>query len=225
LDWGQILNFFGALLAVLNPFGNVAHFLNYTAGDTPGVRKALAGFISFAVVIIMVICFFFGNNLLGFLGITIPAFQIGGGILLLLNGLGMIQGTRGAKAKAVQGQIGINDFETARAKMREIIVPLAMPIIAGPGTISTIILFSANAHTPMNYVSFLGVIMVIALILFITLYCAQWIQDTIGDNGLQIAIRVLGLMLVAVGVQFILNGLAASTMGFINPAIVPQLKK
>ncbi|MCE1248176.1 MAG: MarC family protein [Firmicutes bacterium] len=225
MDWGLALNFFGALLAVLNPFGNVAHFLNYSAGDTPGVRKALAGLVSVAVLVIMIVCFFLGNKLLGFLGITIPAFQIGGGILLLLNGLGMIQGTKSSRAKTMHSQVGMNDYETAKLKMREIVVPLAMPIIAGPGTISTIILYASGAHLGMTYFSYLGVIVVIAVILFITLYCAQWIQDTIGEDGLQIAIRVLGLMLVAVGVQFILNGLAASTVGFINPAVVPQMKK
>jgi multiple antibiotic resistance protein len=225
LDWVHVTNFFAALLAILNPFGNIAHFLNFTTGDTPGVRRAMAFLVAGVVFIILSVFFIFGNAILGFMGITLPAFQIGGGILLLISGLSMVRGEMKKPPEKILKGAGGDDYDKASSKLQQILVPLAIPLIVGPGTISTAILYAAGAREDGTFLALLGVILIVSLIVLACLLASQWILNVIGENGLQIMIRILGLMLVAVGVQFLLNGLAKATVGIINPDVAPPLKK
>lgn len=225
MDWVHIVNFFGALLAILNPFGNIAHFLNYTTGDTPGVRRAMALLVAGVVLILLSVFFVFGNAILGFMGITLPAFQIGGGILLLLSGLSMVRGETKKPPEKTVVTSGGDDYEKASSKLQHILVPLAIPLIVGPGTISTAILYAAGAREDGTFLALLAVILVVSLIVLVCLLASQWILNVIGENGLQIMIRILGLMLVAVGVQFILNGIAKATTGIIIPDVAAPAGK
>jgi len=221
MDTALLVNFFIALLAILNPIGNLPIFIADTAKYPEGVRRAVAVLLSAVIFLLLIGTLLLGNHILDLFGISIPAFRIAGGIVILIVGLGMVYGkaTEPIISRHIQEKCDEDDFRLAEASMKlnEIIVPLGVPIFVGPGTMSTVILYANKTGGEMDYMLLSAIILAVSLITCIILLSSGFINRRIGDNGLNIATRILGLILVAIAVQFFLDGLAQCTLGFINP--------
>jgi multiple antibiotic resistance protein len=217
------VNFFVALFALIDPVGNVPLFAAATNGVPPPARRLTAAYISLFAFIFMSFFYLTGLSLLKFFGISLPAFRIAGGILLLLMGLDMARGDT-AEVMAEANQQDAEELTTrahARKRFEGMIVPFAMPLLIGPGAISTAVIYAgeAKAFGWVGIAAGLGVIAVISVTVLIAFWATGWITRALGRIGMVIVIRVLGLILCAMAVQFILAGLAASTNGLVRGGV------
>ncbi|MBD2326109.1 MarC family protein [Alkalinema sp. FACHB-956] len=219
MDKTLIANFAAALLAIVNPIGNLPIFISYTAGERQGVQRWLALFISVTILGFLLLFLLTGTTILKFFGISIAAFRIAGGILLLLTGIGMVRGQQMQRTHEIANQAQYDDLVEAESVYRKILIPLGIPIFVGPGSISTVILYGSQARDRLTFLALMGIIVAVALFTLLVLMGSLWTRRVLGKFGLDIATRILGLFLAAIGVQFILSGLADATVNFISPDI------
>jgi multiple antibiotic resistance protein len=218
------INFFVALFALIDPVGNVALFAAATPGAGAKDRMQLALLISLVVFAFLAFFYFTGVSLLEFFGISLPAFRIAGGVLLFLLGLQMARNDYTA-AFADAADAGQGDTaHYVRRRFEQMIVPFAMPLLIGPGAISTAIIYAGQAR-PYGFAgAIVGVAVMgaIALCVFAAFSATPLITRVLGKIGMTIVVRVLGLILCAMAVQFLLAGLADATIGLIrHSAAVP----
>ena len=213
------VNFFVALFALIDPIGNVALFAAATAGATPAGRRALAAYISLFSFFFLAFFFISGLALLQFFGVSLPAFRIAGGILLFLLGLDMARGDFFAAMAAESGETeAMSTRVYARQGFARLVVPFAMPLLIGPGAISTAVIYASETKR-FGWEGFgagLGVIAAIAFSIVVCFWMTGLISRVFGRIGMTIVIRVLGLILCAMAVQIIIVGVAASTHGLIR---------
>ena len=154
------------------------------------------------VTVILAVSLLAGETLLKLFGISLPAFQAAGGLLIVLMGLEMLRGT----PTQVQHDPPVSGTPTDEQVEDEILVPLAMPLIAGPGSIATVITFAARTSDWRGRADIGGAILVTGLAVYVTLRSAGWTQRHFSARGQRILIRFMGLILVAVGAQLFLSG-------------------
>ncbi len=188
-----------ALLAIANPLGAVPIFLGLTDRLDVRQRRHAASRASVAVFIILVSSALLGNWLLSAFGISFAAFQVAGGLVILLIGLEMLGGSR-TRAQ--------HDPANGAEKEDPVLVPFAMPMIAGPGAITTVVTFTAAGSGPTGLAGVIGAIAIVATTLFISLRASVWLSSRVSLHGHGIVLRFLGLILVALGVQHVMTGIA-----------------
>lgn len=217
IEWKLVFNCFIGVLAILNPLGNAAIFLEHVANEPVKVQRAAAFFMGAAIFIIMLVFFLFGTRILGVFGITIPAFRIAGGVLILLVGIRMMQGMSKFSNEGLEAATkGRNYIEAARNKVVRMIVPLAMPLFVGPGTITTVILYADRANN-LTSVILVVVLLVCAFLASVALFFSSFLQKLLGKNGMQIVVRFMGLILCSIAIQFMIDGVAQLLPGVLNP--------
>ena len=224
-DEASILGTFAAtLFALLNPLGMLPIFIGYTAGMRSGVQRWLAIFVSLTVLGLMLLFLIAGTALLKFFGITLDAFRIAGGILLLLIGIRTVAHDAANKAKDLTIAAEIGELREAESVYGQIVVPLAMPLLVGPGVIANLILYAGEAwqrrSAKLSW-GLVGVTVGVSLLTLIILLSARYLRRLLGDVGLNIATRILGLLVASIGVQFMIAGLT----NVILNSIVPELLK
>jgi multiple antibiotic resistance protein len=212
------VNFFIALFALIDPVGNVPVFAAATVGAKPAGQRLLAVYISLFSMVFLTLFFFSGLGILQFFGISMPAFRIAGGVLLFLMGLDMARNdftTRFADAAETEPQT-TGDY--AARRFERLIVPFAMPLLIGPGAISTVVIYSseAKAYGWAGYAAGVGAIAAVSLTILLAFWLTGLISRALGRIGMTIVVRVLGLILCALAVQFIIVGVAASTHGVVR---------
>ena len=194
------LRFFVTLTAVVDPFLAVPFFLAFTAQRSEAERKRLAQAVAVTVFLVLAIAVFIGEALLNFIGASLPAFRVGGGLVLLLMALAMLNaqagGVRQSKAEAQEMQEG----------ELQGVVPLAMPLLAGPGAISTSII-AAEGGSVLHQLMIVLCIAAVCVLSWITLRAAHRIAARMGTTGLNVATRILGLLLAAMAVQTMAVGM------------------
>ncbi len=214
------LNFFVALFALIDPVGNVPLFAAATEGASPAGRRLTAVYIAAFAFVFMTFFFLTGLGLLRFFGISLPAFRIAGGIVLLLMGLEM---TRGDLSQTfAEAEQDLSAPQSARAyaarRFEVLIVPFGMPLLIGPGAISSAIIYAEEAHAFGASGTLIGIAVIFAVCLLVV--AAFWLTSVIsralGRIGMVIVVRVLGLILCAMAVQFMLTGLEGSTIALIR---------
>jgi MarC family membrane protein len=197
---------FSAIFFVVDPFAAVPFFLAMTRNDAPGKRRETALRASLTAGLILATFAVAGAWIFGVLGISLPAFRIAGGVVLLLLAVDMIR-TQPSRTRITEKEIeaGVDKEDVA-------IVPLAMPLLAGPGSIATVVVLMARAREGpwWHAVPVLGAIAVTAALCYAILAGAARIERVLGRTGLAILERAAGLLLVAVAVQFMLDGLRES---------------
>jgi MarC family membrane protein len=221
----SILGTFAAtLFALLNPLGMLPVFIGYTASKRSGVQRWLAFFISITVMGLMLLFLFAGTALLNFFGITIDAFRIAGGILLLLIGIRTIARDPANKARELKVAEQVGELSEAESVYRQIVVPFAMPLLVGPGVIANLILYAGEARqirsTKLSW-GLVGVTVGISFLTFLILLSGRYLRKLLGDVGLSIATRILGLLVASIGVQFMIAGIT----NVIVQSIVPEVLK
>ena len=214
LDLG--VNLFVALFALVDPIGNIPIFAAATAGASIRQRLSVSALICLFIAAFLAVFFFTGIGLLQFFGISLAAFRIAGGILLLLLGLDMTRGdflTMFADADAAADAKDVRGY--ARRRFQRLIVPFAMPLLIGPGAISTIIIQAGEAqkYGAAGTVAGLTAIGAAALATFIVFAFTGPLSRILGEVGMAIVVRVLGLILCALAIQFILAGLGEAIPG------------
>lgn len=201
LDHVEYVKIFIGLLAIVNPFGTIPLFISMTANESELQRKKTVDLTSAGVTIILLTVLFFGQLILQFFGISIDSFRVGGGILLLLMAIAMLNAkTSNVKQTETEAYESIDKESVA-------IVPLAMPMLAGPGAISTIILAS---HKGTGFGHFFGItvgILLLSAIVWLVLRTSSWIANRLGETGINVFSRIMGLMLAAIAIEFIANGI------------------
>ena len=196
-----VLAAFVTLLVVVDPPGVVPIFVALTKDEAPERRRAIlirAVLIAFGVALFFLIA---GRTVLSYLGVTVHAFSISGGILLFVAAMPMLFGSRGglqAPEPTEQGSVG-EDIS---------VFPLAMPLLSGPGTIATTLLLTAQAGGDLKRLAAIGVaIAAVFLVSFVSLYLGSRLIRLVGEGGVHIATRVMGIVLAALAVQYVLNGI------------------
>lgn len=205
---GQILSLglvsLSALFFVVDPFSAVPFFLALTREDTAAERREVALRAAVTAGGVMALFAVTGEWIFHALGIGLPAFKVAGGLLLLLLGLDMVR-TQPSRTRITEGEV-----EASAEKEDVAVVPLAMPLLAGPGSIATaIVLMAGTRGQPWwHKLPVLGAIAVTAVASFFILAGAVRIEKVLGRTGLAILERAAGLLLVAIAAQFMMDGLS-----------------
>lgn len=198
---------FTTMFIIMDPPGLVPVFIALTQGMSAEQRRTIAVRACIVAGALMILFLFVGEAVLGFIGISMDAFRIAGGILLFLTALDMLFQRRQARRadNAAEGQAEHQDDPS--------VFPLALPLIVGPGAITTIILLAGNATSAADFGAIAGVLMAVLLITFLAFLVAPTIERALGKTGLNIVTRVLGMLLAALAVQFVLDGLRGFGIG------------
>ncbi len=198
------INTFVVLFVVIDPIGVAPMFIALTHGETEEYKRKMAVKGTAIATVILILFVWAGNNLLHALGISLAAFRIAGGALLFLLAIDMLfarhSGLRSTTLRERQEAEHRNDIS---------VFPLAIPLIAGPGALTTVLLMLANGREqPFITAIVLGVLVLVLLITLVTLLFAVHIMRFIGDTGANVISRVLGIVLTALAVQFVLDGIS-----------------
>lgn len=203
-----------SLIVVLDPIGIVPLFLSMTSGYTPAERHRTAWIAALTVAVVLIVAAFVGDWLLALFGIRIATFRVGGGILILLMAISMLHAR-------VSGSVQTPE-EAREAKDKDAIavVPLAIPLMAGPGAISAVIIASHHPPgEPAHLAVLSGIIVLVAALAWLALRLGAVIQPRLGRIGINVITRLMGLILAAVAIEFIVAGL-----GELFPALVAMPK-
>jgi len=192
-----------SIFFLVDPFAAIPSFLAITESADPVRRKRMARKGALTCFIVLTSFAVGGQLIFRLFGITLPAFEIAGGMILLLIGLDMLE----AKRSATQEAHG--DTEEATAKEDAGIVPLGIPMLAGPGAISSVMVLVGQApgllHWEMGAI--LGSITLTSLVSYWVLAGAERVRRVLGETGIRVLVRVMGLLLVALAMQYFVNGL------------------
>lgn len=190
-----------ALFAIVNPIGCLPIFISATDGWKKGDRAKTARTVALTVFIVLSVSAFIGDGILSFFSISIPSFQVGGGILILLISISMMHGKQGGTRQTPEEAQSLAEREVIA------IVPLSIPLLAGPGAISSMILNAQQHPTFLGHVSLLIPVAVISLIIWLVLKLSDAITHQLGTIGINIITRLMGIILAAMAVEFIAHGL------------------
>jgi multiple antibiotic resistance protein len=203
------VNFFVALFALIDPIGNVAVFAAATTGATPAGRRRLALYIGAFALAFLALVYVSGLTLLSFFGVSLSAFRIAGGVLLFLLGLEMARDDFTARfAEGVDGRASESTGVYARRRFERLVVPFAMPLLIGPGAISTVVIYASEARVfgAAGTAAGFAVIALVSASVVLAFWLTSLITRLLGRIGMTIVVRVLGLILCAMAVQFIIDG-------------------
>jgi multiple antibiotic resistance protein len=198
MDSAFLISAFVTLFVVIDPIGLTPIFIALTPGMTVQQRRAIAIRATLVAAGILFLFAFLGEQVLGFIGISMPAFRIAGGILLFLTALDMLFERR---TKRREDQAEAEDAPDPS------VFPIAIPLIAGPGAIASIILLVGEAEGSVWMVSVLGVMIGVLAIVFLFFLSANVIERALGKTGIVVVTRLLGMLLAALSVQFVLDGI------------------
>jgi multiple antibiotic resistance protein len=221
------ISFFIILFALLDPIGNVPIFAAATRNTTKQHRRWLVVYIAIFCACFLSFFFFTGMALLQFFGISMDSFRIAGGILLFLLGLDMTRGdflSMFDEAESLKDEspeaLALSHRATAKRSFEKLVVPFAIPLLIGPGAISTVIIQAQEAAKLglSGYVTGVLAIISTSLAILITFLFSEPISKLLGRVGMVVVIRVLGLILCALSVQIMILAISEITRGIILPS-------
>jgi multiple antibiotic resistance protein len=200
-NWSEYTRFFTALLVILDPFMAIPILLTLTRGFTPAERNRVVRTAALTVAAVLVVMALLGETLLHWLGTSLGSFRVGGGIVLFMMALAMLQ------AQVDRVRTSPSEEQSAAGRASVAVVPIAIPLLAGPGAMSTVIIAMHRSNAPYHSAMIIGIILLIALVLWLVLRLARPIGEMLGDNGLNVLNRIFGLILAAIAVEVTANGL------------------
>jgi len=197
-----------ALLAIMNPFYTLPSFLAATANEPPIILNAISKKTALYAFGILIFFLLFGELLFSLFGFTLDAFKVGGGILLFLIGLNMIFEKESTKKDRIQAT-----EEDVEDREHIALVPLAIPMLAGPGTITTVLVLKAKAQTLLQVSSVVFAVALGCLLSYIVYRYSKYIHDWLGNMGILAIVKIMGLIIIAVSIQTISGGLKGLFLG------------
>ncbi|MBS1174001.1 MAG: hypothetical protein H6R05_132 [Burkholderiaceae bacterium] len=192
---------FIALIALVNPLGVLPMFISLTQDFTPAQKQRAIRTAAFTVALVIGTCALLGEQIIKFFGISTASLQVSGGLLILLMSLSMLN------AQPSGAKTTVEERDEAEHKDTIGVVPLGIPLLTGPGAMSTVIVLAGKSHHASDYAALIGSGVVIAALVWLTLQMAQPIARVMGRTGINIATRIMGLLVAAVAVEFIVEGL------------------
>ena len=201
-EFGNVANLILSIFVIVDPFAVVPVFLTITEHSSETMRSRTAKKATLIAMVILIFFALFGLTLFNIFGITLPAFQVAGGILLLRLGLAQLSADRAR----------VKPEETAESMEKEdvSVFPLATPLLAGPGAISTVVLLSSKQNSALKLGTLIFAILGALGISYLFLRYATYLYKLLGKTGLNILTRIMGIILTAIAIQFVLNGLTAA---------------
>ncbi len=192
-----------ALLAIVNPIGAVPFFLAFTQGLNRSERQRTLRVSSFSAFCVIAISGVAGLQIIGFFGISIASFQVGGGMLLLISSLHMLnaQPAESGKDDVAEGQ------NKADIGLSVAVVPLTIPLLTGPATISTVVIYAEKTQTFLQHAVLVGYGVVIGLATYAAFAASGRIARVLGRTGINVMTRLMGLILAAMAVELLADGL------------------
>lgn len=204
----ELVLIFTSILFIVDPFAVIPTFLAMTVRDSPAQRKVLARRGAWTCAITLIAFAAGGSLIFKIFGITIGAFKIAGGVLIGLNALDMVQARRSQQRET--------PVETAEGIQKDDIgiMPLGVPMLAGPGAISTVMVLALGAKSPAATITVYVSIVLTAVMTYVVLSAASMVERRLGQTGMRILTRLMGLVLAAIAVQFIIDGIKLSFRDF-----------
>jgi multiple antibiotic resistance protein len=197
----ETIKFIVAMIIMMNPLGSLSIFLDLTHKTTIAEQRKIALNVAMAIVIIMLITVWTGKDLLTLLGITIPSFRVAGGLILLLMGLSMLQSQESPVSHTAADDVA------ARERHSIAIVPMALPVIVGPGSISTLIIAAGDFPQLGSKLWISLLCLALTLGIGIMLYFAAPIARIVGASVIKVVTRIMGMIIMAIAVGMLANGL------------------
>ncbi len=204
MDEAFLIKMFGAFFAIMNPFVNLPIFLSLTTGYTVKEQRTLAAKI---VIFSAVMCFIIllaGQNIIGFFGISVDGFRIAGGLVLGNIAWSMLNGAESASHHGTE-----NEQKSTKNLSDLAFYPITFPMIVGPGTIATIIIYAGQTTGFNNHLTIIAIIFIILLILFVVLFFASVFGKILTQTMRVIMTRLMGMILLAIAVEMMTAGIKA----------------
>lgn len=202
---------FTSVFFLVDPFAAIPTFLAMTSHAGEGHRRRMAARASWTCWIVLTAFALAGTWIFRIFGITLPAFEIAGGLILLLIGFEMMQARRSTQESTSEAEEGSQKQDVG-------ITPLGIPMLAGPGAISTVMVLMGSSPTWSHRIPVLAAVAASAWASYIILSGADRIRRRLGETGIRILMRIMGLLLTAIAVQFIINGLGRlGVVGIVQP--------
>lgn len=193
------ISIFAALISVINPLGTVPVFVGLTKEETISNRNKTAAWTSLNVFLILVISFFIGKYVLAFFGISLNSLKIAGGLIIATSGFSLLSGSftrhKGMKRTSVQ-----QDLAT-RSEVS--LTPLAIPMLAGPGSISLLITMNQSLVTMNAYLIATSAVLAVSFAVYLVLRSSQFIVKMLGASGINGVSRIIGFIVIAIGVEYV----------------------
>jgi multiple antibiotic resistance protein len=199
LDFTEYTKIFIGLFAILDPIGIIPVIILFTANMAPAQRARVNRLAPLSVCAILLTALLIGEPLLAFFGISISAFRVAGGILLMLMAIQMLLGDLSQKHPDKSHHGEENSLATA-------IVPLSTPLLAGPGSISAVIVEAHKGHGIEHYLVMAVAIILLSVTVWLTFLIAPWAEQRLGKIGINVFTRLMGLILASIAVEFIASG-------------------
>lgn len=199
IDLTEYSKFFIAMLAIVDPLAILPLYAQLTSKLSESDKTRMARRVAVATSAALIVALFMGQHILNFFGITIASFRIAGGLLLMVMAFQLIY-------LPLAEQVGGSE---AGPVDTQVVVPLAIPLLAGPGAFSTVIVFSFRNSTWWHYGLICACILILGLIIWIALHMAGKILRYVSATGIAITVKVMGLIMAAIAVEFIANGVRA----------------
>jgi multiple antibiotic resistance protein len=202
---GHALSVFMGFFAIMNPVANTPVFLGLTANDPPDIRRRIATkalLLTFALIVLFSLL---GKLIFELFGITLPAFQITGGILVFMIGMQMLHGQQSRVHSPVAG----DSEKSMQGELSVALTPLAIPLLGGPGTIATAMNFSSTGGLAALLIT-IAAFALLCLITYVFFVSGERLVHLLGDNGLGVITRLMGLILAVIGTQMVITGIAGA---------------
>ncbi|MCZ7675487.1 MAG: MarC family protein [Roseovarius sp.] len=201
MDTAFLITAFVTMVVIIDPIGMTPIFVALTQGMAPARRRAVAIRACIGAALILAVFGAFGEAVLGFVGISMPAFRIAGGMLLFLTALDMLFERRTRRREGAAGRAEEDEGDDPS------IFPLAIPLIAGPGSIASVILLTGQHPGIAGLALVLGMTLAVLVLVLVLFLSAGLLERALGRTGINVTTRLLGMLLAALAVQFVLDGL------------------
>ncbi|GLT09891.1 MarC family protein [Sulfitobacter sp. PR48] len=204
LDTAYMITALVTMFVVIDPIGIAPLFIALTPGMSRAQRRRVAWRAVLVAGLVLTLFAFLGEAVLGFIGISMPAFRVAGGILLFLTALDMLFERRTKRREDRTDETSVDDPS---------VFPLAIPLMAGPGSIASVILLTGERPGAEGLVTVLGITALTLVVMALLLQASSYLEHVIGKTGIDVITRLLGMLLAALSVQFVLDGLSAFGFG------------
>lgn len=210
LTWAEYAKILIAVLVIVNPFGAIPAFVSLTGHQSTTERQRTARVTALSVAVVLILACLLGESLLRFFGISMASFRVGGGILVMLLAVTMFNAQLSGSKHTPE------EAKEAEHKTDVAVVPLALPLLSGPGAISTVIIYIDQASNWLHLGILVAACLTVSLVVWITLRLAIPIGAAMGKTGINIVTRLMGLVLAAIAVEIIVSGLGTLLPGLMR---------
>ncbi|MBS0293196.1 MAG: NAAT family transporter [Proteobacteria bacterium] len=194
------------LLAIVNPLAIVPFFIHYTNGFSAAQRRRTIRVAAFSAFCVIAVCALLGLQILDFFNISLPSFQVGGGLLLLISAMNMLN------AQPAEAKPHTNELEAGAQKAAQgssiAVVPLTIPLLTGPAAMSTVVIYADRAQTIWQHLALVGYGVVVGAATALCFALAEPIERALGKTGINVMTRLMGLILAALSVEVMADGLS-----------------